>query len=170
MRWQAKVLMLVLLGLVAGSVDVGAQTWRKHVYRGDGFETEFSGDISIRPSQISEAAKARIVRSTKYIQEGPNYRYTVVATLTRKGVDFEKGVGASFTFLKCQTVVGETALTVPKGKGLEKRGAACAEAAQVETRYYEKGNWFYQVIAEYKVADGEKAARRFVESFKIIAP
>ncbi len=49
------------------------------------------------------------------------------------------------------------------------RGADCAEALQVEARYYEKGNWFYQVIAEYKVADGEKAARHFVESFKITA-
>jgi hypothetical protein len=170
MRWQAGVLTLILLGLVAGSVDLGAQTWRRHVYRGDGFETEFSGDISIRPSQISEQAKARIVRSTKYVEEGPNYRYTVVATLTKKGVDFAKGVEAGFTFFKCQTVLGETALTVPKGQGREKRGGGCAEAHQVEARYFEKGNWFYQVIAEYKVADGEKAARRFVESFKIIAP
>ncbi len=102
MRWQAKVLTLVLLGLAAGSVDVGAQSWRKHVYKGDGFETEFSGDISIRPSQISETAKARIVRSTKYVQEGANYKYTVVATLTRKGVDFDKGVEAGFNFFKCQ--------------------------------------------------------------------
>lgn len=170
MPWQAKVLTLVLLGLVASSVDVRAQTWRKHVYRADGFETEYSGDISIRPTQISEGAKARIVRSTKYIQEGPNYKYTVVATLTKKGVDFDKGVEAGFTFFKCQTVLGQTALTVSKGQGREMRGASCAEALQVEARYYEKGNWFYQVFAEYKVADGEKAARRFVESFKIIAP
>jgi len=170
MRWRAKVLTLVLFGLVAGSVEVAAQSWRKHVYRADGFETEFSGDISIRPSQISESAKARIVRSTKYIQEGPNYKYTVVATLTKKGVEFDKGLEAAFNFFKCQTVQGQTALTVPKGQGREMRGADCAEALQVEARYYEKGNWFYQVIAEYKVADGEKAARHFVESFKIIGP
>jgi hypothetical protein len=170
MRWQARLLVLVLLGLVAGSIDVRAQTWRKHVYRGDGFETEFSGDIMIRPSQISEDAKARIVRSSRYVQEGPNFKYMVVATLTRKGVNFDKGVEAGFGSFKCQTLVAKTALIVPKGQGREMRGAGCANALQVEARYYETGNWFYQVIAEYKVADGEKAARRFVESFKIIAP
>jgi hypothetical protein len=170
MRWQAKVLMPVLLGLVAGSIDVGAQTWRKHVYRGDGFETEFSGDIMIRPSQISEEAKARIVRSTRYVQEGPNFKYMVVATLTKKGVNFDKGAEAGFGSFKCQTLVAKTDLTVPKGQGREMRGGSCADALQVEVRYYEKGNWFYQVIAESKVAGGEQAARRFVESFKIIAP
>ena len=49
------------------------------------------------------------------------------------------------------------------------RGAGCADGLQVEARYYETGNWFYQVIAEYKVAGGEQAARRFVESFKLTA-
>lgn len=170
MRWQAGFLVPVLLGVVAGSIDVRAQTWRKHVYRGDGFETEFSGDITIRPSQISEDAKARIVRSTRYVQEGPNFRYMVVATLTKKGVNFDKGVEAGFGSFKCQTLVANTALTVPIGQGREMRGATCTDALQVEARYYEKGNWFYQVIAESKVADGEKAARRFVESFKLVAP
>jgi hypothetical protein len=127
-------------------------------------------DISVRPSLISEEAKARIVRSTKYIQDGPNLKYTVVATLTKKGVNFDKGVEAGFGSFKCQTLLGQTALTVPKGQGREMRGSGCADALQVEARYYEIGNWFYQVIAEYKVAGGEQAARRFVESFKIIAP
>lgn len=170
MRCRAKVLTLVLLGLVASSIDVHAQTWRKHVYRGEGFETEFSGDITIRPTQISEETKARVVRSTKYVQEGPNFKYTIVATLTKSGVNFDKGAEAGFNFFQCQTLLGQTVLTVPKGQGREMRGAGCADAFQVEARYYEKGKWFYQVYAEYKVADGEKDARRFVESFKIIGP
>jgi hypothetical protein len=169
MRWQARVVALLLFWVAASGIDASAQTWRKHVYKSEGFETEFSGDIMVRPSVISEEAKARIVRSTKYIQEGANFKYTVVATLTKSGVNFDKGVEAGFGSFKCQTVVGQTPLSVPKGQGREMRGAGCADALQVEARYYETGNWFYQVLAEYKVAGGEQAARRFVESFKIIA-
>jgi hypothetical protein len=169
MRWQASVVTLLLLCCAAISIDASAQTWRKHVYKSEGFETEFSGDIMVRPSVIAEEAKARIVRSTKYIQEGPNFKYTVVATLTKSGVNFDKGVEAGFDSFKCQTVVGQSPLSVPKGQGREMRGAGCADGLQVEARYYEAGNWFYQVLAEYKVAGGEPAARRFVESFKLIA-
>jgi hypothetical protein len=169
MRWQARVVMLMLLGVAASRIDAVAQTWRKHVYRSEGFETEFSGDITVRPSVISEEAKARIVRSTRYIQEGPNFKYMVVATLTKSGVNFDKGVEAGFGSYKCQTVVGQTPLVAPKGQGREMRGAGCADGLQVEARYYETGNWFYQVLAEYKVAGGEQAARRFVESFKLLA-
>jgi hypothetical protein len=170
MRWQAKVLMLVPLGLALSGNDVHAETWRKHVYRSEGFEAEFSGDITIRPTQISEETKARVVRSTKYVQEGPNLKYTVVATLTKSGVNFDKGVEAGFNFFRCQTLLSKTALAVPKGQGREMRGGGCADAFQVEARYYEKGNWFYQVYAEYKVAGEERAARRFVASFKLVAP
>lgn len=169
MGWQAKVVTLMLLGVAAGSIDAGAQTWRKHVYKSEGFEAEFSGDITVRPSVINEEAKARIVRSSRYIQEGPNFKYMVVATLTKSGVNFDKGVEAGFGSYKCQTVVGQSPLSVPKGQGREMRGAGCADGLQVEARYYETGNWFYQVIAEYKVAAGEQAARRFVESFKLTA-
>jgi len=169
MRWQASVLTLLLIWLAASSIDAFAQSWRKHVYKTEGFETEFSGDIILRPSEINDDAKTRIVRSTKYIQEGPNFRYMVVATLTKSGVNFDKGVEASFGSYKCEKVLGETPLTVPRGKGREMRGAGCADSVQLEARYYEAGNWFYQVLAEYKVAGGEQAARRFVEAFKLVA-
>jgi hypothetical protein len=169
MRWQASVVTLLLLCFAAISIDARAQTWRKHVYKSEGFETEFSGDIMVRPSVIGEEAKARIVRSTNYIQEGPNFKFMIAATLTKKGVDFDKGVEAGFGSYKCETLVAKTTLSVPKGQGREMRGAGCADSFQVEARYYEAGNWFYQVIAQYKVAQGEQAARRFVESFKLIA-
>jgi hypothetical protein len=169
MRRQERIVTPLLLCFAAMSIDASAQTWRKHVYKSEGFETEFSGDITVRPSVIDEGAKARIVRSAKYVQEGPNFKYTVVATLTKSGVNFDKGVEASFGSYKCQTVVGQSPLSVPKGQGREMRGAGCADGLQVEARYYETGNWFYQVLAEYKVAGGEQAARRFVESFKLTA-
>jgi len=167
MRRQAKVLALLLLWITASSIEVHAQAWRKHVYKSDGFETEFSGEVVVRPSQISEEAKARLVRSTNYIQDGANFKYMVAATLTKAGVIFDKGVEAGFGSYKCQTLLGQTALIFPKGIGRELRGTDCEDGFQVEARYYAAGNWFYQVIAQYK-ADGEKAARHFLQSFKVV--
>lgn len=169
MRCQAKVLALALLAFTAGSLDVRAQSWRKHVYKPDGFEIEFPGEITLHASQISEEAKARIVRSTNYIKDGGTFKYLVAATLTKAGVDFEKGVETGFGSYKCQTLRGKTALSVQGGKGREVRGAGCAGGLQVDARYYMTGNWFYQVIAQYKANSAdERAARRFVESFKVI--
>jgi hypothetical protein len=171
MRWQASFLTLLLLWFTASSI--GAQTtWRKHVYKPDGFETEFSGEVLVRPSQISEEARAKLVRSTNYIQDGSDFKYMVTATLTKSGVIFDKGVEASFGWHKCQTPLGQTALNLPKGllKGIgrELRGGDCADGFQVEARYYAVGNWFYQVIAQYKAGSGELAARHFLQSFKLI--
>lgn len=171
MRWQAKFLVLLVLWLVASSADIGAQAWRKHVYKADGFETEFSGEVTVRPSLISEEAKARVVRSTHYIQDGSDFKYMVTAALTKSGVIFDKGVEAGFGSYKCQTPLGQTSLSLPKGipAGIarELRGADCADGFNVEARYYAVGNWFYQVVAQYK-AGGEQAARRFLQSFKVV--
>jgi len=168
MRWQAKFLALMMLWLTVSSIDARAQAWRKHVHKSDGFESEFSGEVVVRPSQISEEAKARIVRSTNYIQNGGNFKYMVAATLTKSGVIFDKGVEAGFGSYKCQASLGQTALSVANGIGRELRGADCADGFQVEARYYAVGNWFYQVIAQYKAGGGEPAARRFLQSFKVI--
>jgi len=167
MRWQAKFLALLVLAFTAGSIDVRAESWRKHVYRPDRFETEFSGEVVVRASQISDAAKARIERSTNYIQDGGSFKYMVTAALTKSGVNLDKGVAAGFGSYKCQSSLGQTALTLPGGTGRETRGAGCEGGFQVDARYYAVGNWFYQVIAHYK-AGGEKSARRFLQSFKVI--
>jgi hypothetical protein len=168
MHWQAQFLALLLLALAASSIDVRAQTWTKHVYKADGFESEFSGEVVVRPSRISEEAKARLVRSTNYIQDSGSFKYMVAATLTKAGVNFEKGAEAGFASYKCQSLLGQTALSLPGGKGREMRGAGCEDGFQVDARYYAAGNWFYQVIAHYKAGGGEAAARRFLHSFKVV--
>jgi len=167
MHWQLKFSVLFLFWLGTGSIDVGAQTWRKQIYKADGFEIEFSGDVVVRPSQIGEETKVRLVRSTNYIQDGSDLKLMVAATLTKTGVIFDKGVEAGFGSYRCQTPLGQAALSIANGIGRELRAANCADGFHVEARYYAAGHWFYQVIAQYK-AGGEQAARRFLQSFRVI--
>src|SRR5947208_762585 len=89
-----------LIGLLAGQIGAHAQTWTKHRYVADGFEVEFSGDVMVVPTQLSDETLKKIVRSTDYQQDAGDYVYIVGASLLLVDVNFENGIKQSFASLK----------------------------------------------------------------------
>ena len=164
-------LMFCLVFLLASVLDADAQSWKKHRYLTDGFEVEFSGDVQVKPTKLSDETKKKVVRATDYMQDGGTFVYAVAASLNKEGVNFDRGATASFAALKCKATTSDTALTLPGGRGRELRGVDCHDGTmRAESRYYTTGKWFYQVITLFKKDDGnEKAARYFLQSFKTIA-
>jgi len=164
-------LMSCLVFLLAGVIDAHAQSWKKHRYVTDGFEVEFSGDVQVKPTTLSAETKKKVVRATDYMQDAGTFVYAVAASLNKEGVNFDGGATASFAALKCKTTTGDTPMTLPgAGRGREFRGVDCHDGTmRAESRYYTTGKWFYQVITLFKKdGGGEKAARYFLLSFKLI--
>ena len=145
-------------------------SWKRYTYAADGFEIEFPGTVKVTPTNISEQAKQRIVRSTDYLQDTWDFKYFVAATLFKQTVDFDEGVRANFARLKCSSASPETPISVASGRARELRGTNCLDgSSSVETRFFATGKWFYQVIAVFKKEGGDTAAaRHFVQSFKLI--
>ena len=164
-------LVFCLIFLLAGAIDADAQSWKKHRYATDGFEVEFSGEVKGTPTQLNPETQKKIVRAMQYMQDSGNFVYAVAYSLNKQGVNFEEGSKSSFAALKCKTTTSDTPLTLPGGRGREFRGVDCHDGTmRAECRYFTTGKWFYQVITLFKKDGGdEKAARYFLQSFKLIA-
>jgi hypothetical protein len=169
---RRKLLVLLFFFLFAASAtDVFAQTWKKHRYVTDGFEVEFSGDVLVKPSDLSAEAKKTIVRAANYIQGNESTAYIISATLFKDTPDLDVVAKRGFGVLKCKTTIGDNPLSIAGGRGRELRGSDCDKGVNAETRYFSREKWVYQALALYKKDGGdEKAARHFVQSFKLIAP
>jgi hypothetical protein len=157
--------------LVAFMATTGAQaqTWRMYSSAVDGFEVEFSGDVKAEKTNLSADAAKKMVRSTNYQQEGGAFSYNVGATLVKGDLNFDNGVKSSYGVGKCKTTTSDKPLPFPSGRAREITGTGCLGGEmRIDTRYFTVGKWFYQVIAIYQAkGDDEKAARHFVESFKV---
>lgn len=163
--------LLPCIFLFASAADVQAQSWKKHRYAADGFEIEFSGSVQVKPENLSAEARKTTVRSTNYVQGAADTAYALSATLYMNVPDLDVVAKRGFGFLNCKTTVSDNPLSIAGGRGREFRGAGCNEGVRAETRYFLVGKWLYQALALYKTDGGdEKAARYFVQSFKLIAP
>lgn len=132
---------------------------------------EFSGDALVKPSDLSAEAKKTIERATNYIQGNESTAYIISATLFKDTPDLDVVAKRGFGVLKCKSTIGDNPLSIVGGRGRELRGSDCDKGVNAETRYFSKGKWVYQALALYKKDGGdEKAARHFVQSFKLIAP
>lgn len=160
-----------LLILLLTTIDVvQAQTWKKHTYATDGFQVEFSGDVTISPTAVDAETKKKIVRATSYLEDGGEYSYIVAASLQLVDVNFENGVKRSFAAIKCATTTADTPLTFAAGRARELRGTKCHDGTfRVDARYFTVGKRFYQAMAIHPINGSHAAnARRFIESFKVI--
>jgi hypothetical protein len=147
-----------------------AVPWLKHSFSADGFEIEYPGTPRVTPTNMSEQAKQRIVRSTDYLQDTWDFKYFVHATLFKQAPDFEEGVKANASRFKCRTTSPAAPIKLSTGQARELRGTDCLDTgSSVEARFYAAGKWFYQVIAVFKKDGGDAtAAHRFVESFTLV--
>jgi hypothetical protein len=93
----------------------------------------------------------------------------VAAMLMKEAVNFDGGSADAFLISKCQTKK-ETPVTLPGAeKGLEILGSNClGNGSHFEQRFFQRGKWFYQVTAIYTAEGGADAARRFLNSFKLL--
>ena len=121
-------------------------------------------------TKINEETKKAVVRATDYQQDGGEFVYIVAASLTKTGVNFEKGSDASFAALKCKSKTKDVPLTVAGGRGRELAGTDCHDGNyRAETRYFTKDKWFYQALTLFKKEGGDvESARYFLQSFKIL--
>src|SRR5438128_11117148 len=90
--------------LVAGRTPAHAE-WKKYKYAADGFEVEFSGEVSVKPTPVSAETQKKVVRATAYLQDGGDFAYIVNASLHNKHVILENGIKGSSGALKCITSV-----------------------------------------------------------------
>lgn len=139
-------------------------------YEADGFEVEFSGHVEVAQTEITPDSAKRLVRATNYLRQGGDFAYMVNATIARGTVNFSQASRSSFQALKCRSIVSDTALPFPAGQARELRGTDCHDGtARAEARYFTAGRRFYQVFFLIKQDGGDlQAARRFLESFKVI--
>ena len=155
--------------LVAGRAPAHAE-WKKYSYPADGFEVEFSGEISVKPTPVSAETQKKIVRATAYLQDGGDFAYIVNASLHKEAVNFESGIKASFEALKCNSAGSDKPLNASAGRARELSGDECGEdgAVRAEARYFTTGRWFYQVLCLVPRNGDLDAARHFLRSFRLI--
>jgi len=165
-----RLVLLSCLALFAGAVETHAQTSKGSTYETDGFEVEFSGHVEVAQTEITPESAKRLVRATNYLQKGSDFAYMVNATIVRGTVNFSEAVKRSFQAFDCRSIVSDAALPFPAGQARELRGIDCpAGTARAEARYFTAGRRFYQVLFLIKKDSGDlQAARRFLESFKVI--
>jgi hypothetical protein len=156
--------------LLAGAGGPAAAEWKKHTYTADGFEVEFSGQISVEETEMTPATREKIVRSTNYMQGSDDFTYIVGASLMRYDVNFDNGIKSSFTVLKCKVTTKDAPFTVAGARGREVIGTDCLDGTfSAETRYLTRDKWFYQTMTIFKKAGGDaESARYFLRSFKLI--
>ncbi len=154
--------------LVAGRAPAHAE-WKKYSYPADGFEVEFSGEVSVKPTPVSAETQKKVVRATAYLQDGGDFAYIVNASLHKEPVNFESGIKGSFGALKCKTAATDKPLNVSAGRARELSGDECGEdgAVRAEARYFTTGKWFYQVLFLIPRNGDLEASRRFLRSFKL---
>jgi hypothetical protein len=165
-----RLVLLSCLALFAGAVETHAQTSKgSTIYETDGFEVEFSGQVEVAQTEITPDSAKRLVRATNYLQSGSDFAYMVNATVVRGTVNFSEAVRRSFQAINCRSIVTDTALPFPAGQARELHGIDCHDGtAHAEARYFTAGRRFYQVLFLIKDSGDLQAARRFLESFKVI--
>lgn len=169
---------LAAIGLLSlGALAAAAQqadapkNWKRHAFPEDRFEIEFSGQFTTSAVKLDGATLKKIKRSMQYIHSDGDLLFVVGAQENVDAVNFEGGSRSSFAALNCKQQKPETEIAIEGGRGREFKGTECIEGQmRAEARYFEHGKWFYQVIAIFATdSSDEPAARRFLDSFKILA-
>lgn len=155
---------LVSLGFASG---IHAAEWKLHRSQVDGFQVEFSGQISVRETEMSAEARKVVEQSWQYIQDGGAYAYIVAAVLYTIPPNFEAGIRSGNASSGCKTLAENTISIAGADQSREFDGSGC-KIGRWLTRYVLKGKWLYQIRAVYPDAGGVDAARHFVNSFKLL--
>ena len=164
-----KTFALIALLAVLPAAHAQQWNWTEHAYPEDGFRAEFNAPVTIRRMRLEGEGSEQVVRGTRYLLDERKRVYLVAASLSKGGVNLDKGVHDSFAGLECGMVLSDEPFDAPWGPGRELRARHCVDGTyRADARYYRAGRWFYQVIALYKDAGGDEAsARYFLDSFQV---
>ena len=163
-------LWLGLLGFLVLLTWTGAdaQVWKLYKSASDHFQVEFSGDVKVEKKPDPGGKYA----STVYSQDGGSYAYQVWTILYQVDWNFDNGVKGALDVAKCKNKTNDKRLPFSPGHARDVSATNCFEDKyRFEGRFFQAGKWFYQVLALVPNNGGDLgAARRFVESFKIVSP
>jgi hypothetical protein len=164
------VVVVALFAALPAAAQAPQWNWTEHAYPEDGFRAEFNAPVTIRPMRLNGEGSDQVVRGTQYMLSEGRHVYVVAASLSKGGVNFDKGVRESFAGLECGIVLSDEPVDAPWGSGRELRARHCVDGTyRAEARYHRSGRWFYQVLALYKDKGGDEAsARYFLESFRVM--
>jgi type II secretory pathway pseudopilin PulG len=150
----------------SANAAAGQPQWSVHAHPEDGFQAEFSGDVTIAPEKLDAQTMERIVRATEYVQDNGSSAYFVVAVLTKNGPTL-KNAGTGIARLGCKTILRDSEVPFPAGEGRLIQATDCNNNLRAEARYFASGMWYYQVLALVPKNGDMASAQRFVESFKV---
>src|ERR1051325_8719303 len=126
-------LLLILILRVAHAQE---WSWTEHAYPEDGFRAEFNAPVTIQPMRLQGEGSDQVVRGTRYMIEERRRVYVVAASLTKGGVNLDKGAHDSFALLQCGTALSDTPFEAPWGRGREVRARHCVDGTyRAEARY-----------------------------------
>ena len=164
---------LAWLGIAAAltfvSLQASAAEWRRQTISQDGFSVEFSGPMATAPVKLAAETQAAVVRSTMYSQSSSDYAFTVGATLLRGSFNFPAGVSGTVGTFKCARTDADTSATLPDGTLTRTVHASqCDGDVQIICRFFQRGQWFYQLIATTRSGTDQADSEHFVTSFRLL--
>jgi len=141
-----------------------AEKWKVHRYTADGFQVEFSGQVSVTETKAS--AETHVARSTGYLQEGDTFVYIVRATLYTSPPNLESASNGGNAIGECKTIQEKTIAMAGADQSLEFDGGGC-KFGRLLTRYGLKGKWLYQILAILPDDADSEDARHFIETLRL---
>ncbi len=153
------------LALTASPAAAG---WQEHSYTIDKFAVDFSGDITVRPTNLDADTTARIDHSTTYIQDGGSFAYVVGATLTKGSFDFKSGSDGAMSVYKCATTGSDTFQPTADGEERLVHASTCESGLKAAGRFIMKDKWFYQVMYLIPGTMDSADAEHFLASFRLL--
>ena len=157
------------IALVAGLCQsAAAEPWTRLSRPAEGFEVEFSGPITVGPTDLAPGIRPLVLRATTYQQAGDGFIFAVGVHHQKKEQSLDRTVDASFATLRCARQVKPEPLPVRAAGARELRGEKCLGGDLLAVlRHYTRGRAMYQVLAIFPKAR-EADAQHFLDSFRLI--
>jgi hypothetical protein len=153
--------------MVMATTPSWADPWRLQKYPDDGFQVEWSGQVTISPMEVPADKKMLFVHATQYSEETADSSYYGVGVYQYvTGANLDGGAKGAMDGMKCKSVVDHP-LDIPGIRATEQVSTDCS-GYRVRARFFATGNLFYGVLAVVGPAGDLDEAQHFVESFKLI--
>ena len=162
----------VFAALLATNLIANADQWVDFSDMLDLFEVDFTQMPTKSPKTISADETKTLVRSTDYQDFNQTGAYVVNVQIAQPNttIHLEETVDGLKQFYSCKTSWTEKPVTTPGAdKGIEADGTDCgSDNFRLAVRFFQKGQWIYQVLAVSKKDTDNKIPQHFLNSFKIL--
>jgi hypothetical protein len=159
-----------LVSIAISSAALGqAPEWKRQIFRGDGFEVEFSAPFTVTDVPVSPETRKLVERAAHYLQDSSKYALLVTAGLMKYGINFENGVKTGLASANCKTVT-DGSYHLAGVKSTEKIGTTCGSQGTLSSDilFVTKGKWMYTVIVFYEAGTDPEIVKHFLRSFRVL--